>query len=414
MTPNTPPAQLTFREVLAILPVRKLWIAQIVSIFGDFLAIFAVFSVVTFEFHGTPNQVSMILVSFLAPLAIISPLAGVFVDRWNVKIVMIASDIIRGFLVLGLLYAHNLNVIYAIFFAMSAVSSFFMPAQSVTVRTITPTAGLMTTNALMSQAIQGLQIISPAIAGLLVQWLGAKACFLIDSVSFFVSAGLVFTIAIHRAPAAVGQRASSVLASMRQGVTFIFTHAAISFVVISMTAGMFAVRCFGALLSVYVRDVLAAGSSMFGILNSLIGVGMIAATQFIPRLTKKVSKQHLVTYGLGGMGLAVLVAAAFTTVPSTAVAMLGLGFFAAFVMIPAQTLVQTETPQELLGRVSSSLMSLLTMSQVIAMFVAGPVAQSAGIRSLYYGSAALLAVIAVIGHWQLRQPSPALDKAAGA
>jgi hypothetical protein len=75
-------------------------------------------------------------------------------------------------------------------------------------------------------------------------------------------------------------------------------------------------------------------------------------------------------------------------------------------MIPAQTLIQQETPQELLGRVASSLMSLITMSQLAAMLVAGPVAQSAGIRNLYYGSAALLVLIAIIGLRQLRQPAP--------
>jgi MFS family permease len=406
MTNAPPHTALSFREVLKIRPVRSLWIAQVVSIFGDFLAIFAVFSVVTFNFHGTANQVGMILVSYLAPLAVISPIAGVYIDRWNVKWTMISSDLIRGVLVLLLLRVHDLYAIYAIFFALSAVSSFFIPAQSVTVRTITPQAGLMATNALMSQAVQGLTIISPAIAGLLVQWLGANSCFLIDSLSFFFSAAMVSSIVIHREAAPAGPEAASVIASMKQGITFVFSHAAISFVVISMTAGMFAIRCFGALLSVYVRDILKAGSSTFGVLNSLIGVGMIISSQFVPRLSRKISKQHLVTYGLGGMGVAVFVAALLGTVASTAASMLGLGFFAAFIMIPAQTLIQQETPQELLGRVASSLMSLITMSQLAAMLVAGPVAQSAGIRNLYYGSAALLVLIAIIGLRQLRQPAP--------
>jgi DHA3 family macrolide efflux protein-like MFS transporter len=412
---STAATALSFREVLAIGPVRRLWIAQIVSIFGDFLAIFAVIGVVTFNLHGTPNQVSMILVSFLLPLAFISPLAGVFVDRWNLKITMITSDLIRGVLVLVLVWARDLNTIYAVFFAMSCVSAFFMPAQSVALRTIVPAAGLMAANALMSQAMQGMQIISPAIAGLLVQWFGPNSCFIFDGFSFFFSATLVFTVAIHREPSA-SAKASGILSSMGQGMKFILTHPAISYVVISMTAGMFAIRCFGALLSIYVRDILASQASLFGTLNSLIGIGMIAGSQTMPRLAKKVTKNHLVTYGLAGMGVAVLFTAAFSTVVTTALSMLGLGFFAAFIMISAQTLVQQETPREMLGRVSSSLMSLLTFSQVVAMFVAGPVAQSAGIRNLYYGSAVLLLLIATIGLRQLRKPAqtPAIDTAAGA
>jgi MFS family permease len=406
----SPAPQLTFRDVLKIRSVRTLWLAQLVSIFGDFLAIFAVFSLVTFQLHGTATQVSMILVAYMLPLAVVSPLAGVFVDKWNVKWTMIASDLTRGVLVLALIFVRDLNSIYAIFLAMSTVSSFFVPAQSVAVRALAPAAGLMAVNGLMSQAVQGSQIISPAIAGLLVQWFGANACFLFDSFSFFFSAAMVMTLAIHRAPSP-GAAASSVLSSMRQGFGFIFTHTVISFVILSMTAGMFAVRCFGALLSVYVRDVLHSNAALFGTLNSLIGVGMITGTQLLHRAASRIPKQSLVVYGLGGMGVAILFTALFGRVASTAIGMLGLGFGAAFIMVPSQTVLQQETPHALLGRVMSSLMSLLAMSQVLAMFVAGPVAQQLGIRKLYFGSAAMLGVIGAIGYAWLRKPkeNPCLE-----
>ena len=400
--------QLTFRDVLKIRSVRRLWLAQLVSIFGDFLAIFAVFSLVTFQLHGTATQVSMILVAYMLPLAVVSPLAGVFVDKWNVKWTMIASDLMRGVLVLALLSVRDLHAIYAIFFALSTVSSFFVPAQSVAVRAITPAAGLLAVNGLMSQAVQGSQIVSPSVAGLLVQWFGVNACFLFDSFSFFFSAATVMTVTIHRAPSPTAAAASSVLSSMRQGFRFIFTHTAISFVILAMTAGMFAVRCFGALLSVYVRDVLLSKVALFGVLNSLIGIGMITGTQSLYRFAAKIPQQFLVIYGLGGMGVAVFVTAVFGRVGTTAIGMLGLGFGAAFIMVPSQTLLQRETPHELLGRVMSSLMSVLAISQVLAMFVAGPVAQHAGIRNLYFGSAAMLGAIGVGGYAWLRKPKQAV------
>jgi len=406
----SPAPHLTFRDVLKLAAIRRLWMAQLVSIFGDFLAIFAVFSLVTFQLHGTPVQVSFILVAFMLPLAIVSPIAGVFVDRWPVKWTMISSDVTRGLLVLALLFVRDIHAIYVIFFALSTVSAFFVPAQSVAVRALAPPAGLLSVNALMSQAVQGSQIISPAIAGLLVQAFGPNACFLFDSFSFFFSASMILTLDIHRAPAP-HSAASTVLSSMREGFRFIFTHGAISFVILSMTAGMFAVRCFGGLLSIYVRDVLAASAAWFGTLNSFIGIGMIAGTQSLHRFARQIPKQLLVLFGLGGMGGAVLVTALFGRITTTALGMLGLGFGAAFVMVPAQTLLQQETPHALLGRVSSSLMSLLAISQVLAMFVAGPVAQQAGIRNLYFGSAAMLAAIAAVGYaWQRRpKENPCLE-----
>ncbi|HYW42999.1 MAG TPA: MFS transporter [Bryobacteraceae bacterium] len=407
----SPAATLGFREVLQLRSIRRLWMAQIVSIFGDFLAVFAVFSLVTFQLHGTPTQVSMILVAYLAPLTVVSPLAGVFVDKWSVKWTMIASDAIRGVLVLVLLFVRDLNAIYAIFFGLSTVSSFFIPAQSVAVRTLAPAAGLMAVNGLMSQAVQASQIISPSVSGLLVQWFGANSCFLFDSFSFFFSAGMVMTLTIERQHSGAAAAASSVLSSLRQGFRFIFTHGALSFVILAMTAGMFAVRCFGALLSVYVRDVLSSSAALFGMLNSLIGIGMICGTQTIPRLARSISKPLMVVCGVSGMGAAVLITAIFGRIGTTAAGMLGLGFFAAFVMVTSFTLLQQETPRELLGRVTSSLMSLLAGSQVVAMFVAGPVAERAGIRNLYFASAAMLAAIGLIGFSRLRK-SGAGDKMA--
>ena len=383
--------------------VRRLWIAQLVSIFGDFLAVFAVFAIVTFQLHGTPTQVAMILVAYLLPLAIISPLAGVFVDKWNVRWTMIASDSIRGVMVLTLLFEHNLYVIYGTFLVLSTVSAFFMPAQSVAVRTLVPANGLMSVNALMAQAAQGSMIVSPALAGLLVEGLGANSCFIFDSLSFFFSAAMVFSLTIEREPAPAGAAARTILHSLSEGFRFIFTHGAISFVMISMTAGMFAVRCFGALLSVYVRDILRSNAAMFGTLNSLIGIGMITGTQSIHRFARRISPSHMVIYGLGGMGFAVLLTAVFGTVATTAGGMLSLGFFSAFIMITAQTLIQKETPAAMLGRVSSSLMSLLAVAQVVAMFVAGPVAQKAGIRNLYFASAAMLVGIGLFGYSRLQQ-----------
>src|SRR6202021_4144439 len=126
-----PLPRLSFQEVLRLQPVRRLWIAQLVSIFGDYLAVFAVFSIVTFDLHGTPFQVSMILVAYLLPMGVISPFAGVFVDKWNVKWTMIASDLIRGAMVVVLFFSHGLFAIYGTLLLLSCVSTFFLPAQSV-------------------------------------------------------------------------------------------------------------------------------------------------------------------------------------------------------------------------------------------------------------------------------------------
>ena len=140
---------------------------------------------------------------------------------------------------------------------------------------------------------------------------------------------------------------------------------------------------------------------------------MIVGTQLLTRFARHIPKQNLVVYGLGGMGVAVLITAVFGTMGSTVAGMLGLGFCAAAIFITATTLLQQETPHELLGRVMSCMMSLVAGSQVIAMFIAGPLAEKAGIPNLYYGSAAMLIAIGIVGHFKLPGTTKAKTAEAG-
>src|ERR1700728_5344469 len=125
MTTPTAPTMLTMREVLRDPSFSRLWLAPLVSIFGDFVAIFAVQVAITFRMHGTPEDVTGVMVAYLVPFALIGPIAGVFVDRWNPRVTMIASDLTRGLLIISLAFTSHLWQIYAILFAISTVSSFF-------------------------------------------------------------------------------------------------------------------------------------------------------------------------------------------------------------------------------------------------------------------------------------------------
>jgi MFS transporter, DHA3 family, macrolide efflux protein len=406
--------QLSIGEVLALRPVRLLWLAQIVSIFGDFLALFTVLSYVSFSLRASPAQVTMISVAFMAPMALFGPVAGVFVDRWEAKRTMISSDLIRAILALSLVFASSLNQIYAILFALSLVSTFFIPAQTIMIRSITPRAGLMAANALMMQAFTVIRIISPAIAGALVQRIGAKPAYYFDGASFIISASLVAAILVKKAAAAMESSAppergklKSILKDLTAGARFIFTHGTISFVILAMSAGMFALSCFAPLIAIYIRDTLKSTEFQFGVISSMIGVGMIVATQFITRFAKNRSKSLLVVSGLLGMGVAVAVMASIGLLAVAAIGSFGIGFGAIFIIVPTQTLMQQETPVELVGRVSSSFMSLLSVSQLLGLIISGSLAQRLGVRNLFFASAAMLALFALFGFFRLPKQAQA-------
>jgi MFS transporter, DHA3 family, macrolide efflux protein len=394
---------LSMRQVIAEPQFRRLWLGQMVSIFGDFVALFAVQVAITFRMHGTPEDVTGVMVAYLIPFALIGPIAGVFVDRWNPRITMIVSDVTRGGLIILLAFTSHLWQIYTIFLILSAVSSFFLPAQSVTVPILVKKEGLMAASGLMQQTMQFVRIFSPAAASALVGWFGEASCYYADSVTFFISAAILMSLSYHRPAVASTRGVGAVLKDLGEGMKFIFTHPTYSFVILSMTAGMFAIAAFGALLSVYVRDILHGGKNLFGALGSLIGVGSICGAVLVQKLAKGRAPAHMVSFGLGGVGMFILMLAALRTPVATLAGAFGIGVSVAFIMVAATALLQGETPPEMRGRVSSSSMSLIALAQGIAMVFAGGWATRYGIVNLFYGSAAMLFLVTIGGVWRLRR-----------
>jgi MFS family permease len=83
-----------------------------------------------------------------------------------------------------------------------------------------------------------------------------------------------------------------------------------------------------------------------------------------------------------------------------------IGFAIAFIVVPAQTLMQQETPHDMLGRVSSSFMAVFSMSQLLGLVLSGSLADLIGVRRLFFASAGLLIVLSAIGYLWLRDDKP--------
>lgn len=400
----SPQPAFTQKTILQHKPFRTIWLAQFVSVFGDFLALFGVISLITFRLHGTPVQVTAVTVAFALPMAIISPVAGVFVDHWNVKRVMIASDVTRGVLILLLVFVTDVRQICLIFAILSSVSSFFAPAQSVTVRTLVPMEGLLAANAIMTQAFYVVRLFAPFAAGALIAALGEKSCFYLDSVSFVFSALMISSLTILRPARAQSEKTVQALTEdFLEGNKFIFTHAGLAFVFIAMAVAMFVLSSFSPLISIYIRDSLGAGPFIFGVISSMVGIGLIAGSQALTRIPTAGSRTDVVLGGLFGLGLGAAFLGAFRNIPMGALSTFTMGFAISFVLVPAQTMSQRETPPALIGRVSSTFMSLISFSQVLGLLLSGYLADILGIRPLFLACAAFLGAIAIGGYFVMRK-----------
>ncbi|WP_263382383.1 MFS transporter [Granulicella arctica] len=401
---------LTTREVLSIRVVRRMWYALIISTFGDFLALFAVLGIVSFKMHAAAEQVTWVQIAALLPIVIMGPLAGVFVDRWPLKPTLVTSDVARAGLTMLLLFATHLWHFYLILALISIVSGFFGPAQQCTIRTSVPAEGMMATSAVMQQAIFLVRVIAPAIAGLLVASFGAVSCYLIDTVSFLGSALLIASTTImRRAPmpnetsedTARGVR--KVWLDMRVGFDFIVHRRAILFVILALAAAVFTLGCFAPLIAIYVRECLHGTTRSFGIISSMIGVGILFGFFAVQHLAKKYANQELVFGGLMGMAGGLLVLASISQIACTIAAAFLIGFSVAGILLPAQTLIQQETPEELVGRVSSTGMSIVFGAQVVGLFLSGLLTRFLGVREVFLLSAIFLMGLVFVGHLSLRR-----------
>ncbi|MGI4826776.1 MAG: MFS transporter [Janthinobacterium lividum] len=412
------PDPLSLGDVIRIAPMRRMWYAQIVSVFGDFLALFAVISVMTFKLAATPQQITGVQIAYLLPIAVLGIISGVFVDRWPLKPTMVASDLIRAALCLLLLLVHSVWGFYGVLAAISIVSSFFSPAQGVAIRSLVPFHGLRSANALLQQAFFIMRIVGPSAAAFLVASLGAKSCYLIDCVSFVLSASFISSIALKvsaKTPAAgtqTGTEAASetkgiarIWTDMQAGTSFIVHHAALLFVIVALAAGMFVMGCFGPLVAIYVRDNLHASTRTFGIVSAMIGLGLLVGVNGLNIFAKRTKESVLVYLGLGGIASGTLLMALF---PHLAFALLGsflVGFSAAGIIVPSQTLIQQETPPELMGRVGSTVMSAIFTAQIGGLLLSGILAEVTSVRRVFALCTAILVILMIAGKvWM--EPKP--------
>jgi MFS family permease len=328
---------------------------------------------------------------------------------------MVSSDSIRAALCLLLLAATQIWHFYAILAAISIVSSFFSPAQGVAIRSAVPLHGLRSANALMQQVMFGMRIIGPAIAAFMVAYLGASSCYILDSVSFVGSACLIASVVFLKSekaapkPAAAGENTSAIgkiWLDMKQGISFIFHHAALFFVILAMAAGMFVIGCFGPLIAIYVRDSLHASTKMFGIVSPMIGLGMLLGVNGLNTLGKKLSNTLLVYSGLCGIAVGLVILTLLPHIWSTLVGNFIIGIAVAAIIVPAQTLFQQATPPELLGRVGSTFMSIIFAAQISGLVLSGVLTQYMGVRRVFALCAVMLVVLIAVGKLWM-EPKPA-------
>jgi MFS family permease len=169
---------------------RRLWIGNLISLLGDWFNTIALYVLVT-ELTGSPFALGAVFITKMLPWALSAPLAGVLVDRYNRRWLMIGTDAFRAVIVLGFLLIDRpaeVPWLYVLLTAQVVAGAVFNPAKSAALPNITTPRELLTANALMSATWSTMLAVGAALGGFAVEALGTEAVFWIDSATYVVSA----------------------------------------------------------------------------------------------------------------------------------------------------------------------------------------------------------------------------------
>lgn len=183
-----------FELLLSNLNFRRLWIGSLVSQLGDWFNTIALYSLIA-SLTGSPLAMGAVFLFKLLPWALVSPIAGVLVDRYNRRWVMIISDIIRAIIVLGFIFIDSrdqVSLVYILITLQVVTGAVFLPAKSASIPNITAPRELLTANAISAATWSVMLAIGAGLGGLATEFLGVDAVFLLDSLTYIVSAWFIF------------------------------------------------------------------------------------------------------------------------------------------------------------------------------------------------------------------------------
>jgi MFS family permease len=381
-----------FREVLKNRNFFLLWLGQIISQLGDRLGQMALIAFVYLRAPGSTLQIAKILSFTIIPVFIIGPLAGVYVDRWDRRRTMFVCDFLRSLLVLAiplfLFYTKNLASVYLIIFIAFSIGRFFVPAKLSIVPDLVDKKDLLIANSLVNTTGMIAAILGFGISGVLVEWLGAKSGFYLDSLSFLVSGMLIFLITKKFVVAMdfkkVGQEIidvirKSVFQEIKEGVFYFIRKKDIRFTAGVIFALWSALGAVYVVVIVFVQKTLHSATKDLGLLVMFLGIGLFLGSLIYGKFGQRISHYKVIFVSLVLSGIMLdIFALGIYNYPNFALAALlalCLGLIIAPIMIASNTIIHIVSDNDMLGKIFSSLEIVMHLGFLLFMFISSILAE---------------------------------------
>jgi len=371
----------------------QLWVGQGISFVGDAVSMIALVVLIV-QITGSASAVGGALVARLLP-TLASPLAGVLADRLDRRAVLIASDLARAVLVLGLIFAKDLVVIYVLVFLMGLARTFFNPTIRAAFPSVVGSGDLTRANALISGTFSVSETAGPALGGVLVATVGVEAAFLLDSATYLVSVAFLSRIPLPRPQM---EDDAGFARELKAG----FGYLAASRVPLAIVVGAFlTVLTINTTIPAEVflaKETFGAGDAGYGLLVGLFGGGMILGSALIAALGDRVRLLPLYFLGIFTSALALVVTGLSPTFVVALVALTVAGVANGIDNVTTDTLLQKSVPDAFLGRVFAVRFLGFSVGEVLAYPIGGAIVDASEPRFIYMlaGTATAMAGIFIL------------------
>ncbi len=351
MKSSRPFSALTYRNF------RLFWFGQIISLTGTWMHS-AAQGWLVLKLTDSPFYLGLAGSAVSMPILLFSLLGGVTADRYSKRKILLTTQSILMLLAFSLALLVSTGVVTVwhvliIAFLVGSVGAFDIPSRQSFIIEMVGRESLMNAIALNSAAFNAARIIGPAIAGILIGYLGIAFCFYINAISFLASIVALSKMSFDNRDVTKPPK-KGIMEDFKEGLKYIFSEPRIKTLIISVGIISFFGFPYITFLPIYARDILKTGATGLGILMGVAGAGAFIGALSIAFRGDIARKGLLVS--VSGMIFSVsLLVFSFSTIAWLSYIMLFLvGWGAINQIATANSLIQITVPDRLRGRVMSS------------------------------------------------------------
>lgn len=360
-----------------------MWVGQLVSTSGSALTSLAS-SILVYRQTGSALSVGLMLMATAAPSLLVGLIAGVFVDRFNRKRIMLIADVLRAVLVflIPLLVPYNIVWLYVIVMLTSATGQFFDPAYESVLPEVAPDEELAAANSLIAISTFGSTAIGFAASGLIASNYPIAYAFYLDAISFLISAGCILFLKVRKLEINEDTSVKAVFINIKKGINYLTKNPALRSIFLLAVPVAISIGLANSLLLPFFERALKASTFEFGIQEGLTSLGFVISSLLMATIMNRWREGQWMVVGLVGMSIAAILYSQLSVVGVAIGVQMVSGFLNAPYSIARRLLVQRNTVAEVRGRISSTFFVVSSAFTLFGMAAAG-LADVIDVRLLY-------------------------------